>query len=306
MDRLNILITGISGFIGRSLVEGIIDMNLQWNISGIDIKPPVFNDSKYSKAINFDFVDIRDEIAVQQYFSNKRFDGIIHLAAVSRVIDAEKDKQNCIATNYKGTKYIAEAAKHQGCWMIFSSSREVYGEQKVLPVSENAELLPLNIYGFYKLEGERVVRATVPNNCILRFSNVYGNNYDIPSRVIPAFVKEATNGGTIHLEGGEQIIDFTYIDDTVSAIIRCVLNLEAKTFVSETIHVLPGVANKITDIIDILHEIGFTFSVEVNPPRNYDVQRFVGNPSHLKETFGNVAITDLRTGIKKLIEQTCH
>ena len=147
MDRLKILITGISGFIGRSLAEEIINRNLPWDISGIDIKPPMFNDCKYLKDIDFETIDIRDEISVRQYFNAKKFDGIIHLAAVSRVIDGEKNKQNCIATNFKGTKYIAEAAAMSDCWMIFGSSREVYGEQSVLPVAETAELLPMNVYG---------------------------------------------------------------------------------------------------------------------------------------------------------------
>jgi nucleoside-diphosphate-sugar epimerase len=142
----------------------------------------------------------------------------------------------------------------------------------------------------------------VKRNCILRFSNVYGNDYDIPTRVIPAFVRTAMSGGEITLEGGSQVIDFTHINDTVQAIIKCMQMLDSKRFESETIHVLPGVANKITDIIDILREMGLRFSVKVNPPRNYDVQRFVGNPSHLRETLGNVAVTDLRTGIKKLLE----
>jgi nucleoside-diphosphate-sugar epimerase len=302
MDRLKILITGISGFIGRSLAEEIINRNLPWDISGIDIKPPMFNDCKYLKDIDFETVDIRDEISVRQYFNAKKFDGIIHLAAVSRVIDGEKNKQNCIATNFKGTKYIAEAAAMSDCWMIFGSSREVYGEQSVLPVAETAELLPMNVYGFYKLEGERIVQSTVTNHCILRFSNVYGNNYDIPTRVIPAFVRAAVDGGTIHLEGGEQIIDFTYIDDTVSAIIRCVQCLDTKEFTTEIIHVLPGVANRITDIIDILREFGYHFTVDVRPPRCYDVQKFVGDPSHLRKVLGEINFTDLRTGIMKTLK----
>ena len=303
MKGKKILITGGLGFIGRTLLEALTIQNFGAKLYAIDIKDMPKDADLLRHNVDFQRLDIRDEIAVKNYIKNKNFDGIVHLAAVSRVVDAEKDKQKCIETNYKGTKYIAEAAaENPDCWIIFGSSREVYGEQKTLPVNENAELLPLNIYGFYKLEGERIVQSTVKRNCILRFSNVYGNLYDIPTRVIPAFVRTAMAGGEIWLEGGSQIIDFTYIDDTVDIIIRCMQMLDYKRFDTEIIHVLPGVKNKITDIIDILREMGFNFSVKKNPPRNYDVQHFVGDPSHLREVFGRVEFTDLRTGIKRLLD----
>ncbi len=226
----------------------------------------------------------------------------MHLAAVSRVVEAEKNKHNCIETNFKGTKYIAEAtSENPDCWLIFASSREVYGEQKSFPVSENAELLPYNIYGFYKLEAERVVRKNVRKNCVLRFSNVYGNEYDIGGRVIPAFVRGAMKGEELVLEGGNQIIDFTYIADTVSSIKKCMELLQSGKMTEDTIHILPGVQNKITDVIDILREMGFSFTVRKNPPRNYDVQQFIGNPAHRKEILGDEAFVSLKEGIRRLV-----
>ena len=303
LKNKKILVTGALGFIGRTLLETLIGENCGAQFYGIDIKKMPDDAVTLRENVNYTQLDVRDEIAVKNYIKSNNFDGIVHLAAVSRVIDAEKNKQNCIETNYKGTKYIAEAAANlPDCWMIFGSSREVYGEQPHLPVAEDAELLPLNIYGFYKLEGERIVKSTVKRNCILRFSNVYGNRYDIPTRVIPAFVRTALNGGEITLEGGSQIIDFTHIDDTVRAIATCMQKLDSKAFVTETIQILPGVANKITDIIDILREMGLQFTVRVNPPRCYDVQRFTGDAAHLMEILGVQCLTNLRTGIKKLLK----
>ncbi|MDY5030102.1 SDR family oxidoreductase, partial [Hallerella succinigenes] len=182
------------------------------------------------------------------------------------------------------TKYIATAAaENRSSWFIFGSSREVYGEQKNFPVSENADLLPLNIYGFYKLEGERIVKASFEKYCVLRFSNVYGNAYDIPKRVIPKFVQTALQGGELTLEGGAQIIDFTFIDDTVKSIIRCMEFLDAGKIKKETIHILPGRENRITDIIDILREKQMYFSVLKKDARSYDVQQFLGNSNHMRD-----------------------
>lgn len=304
MHKLNILITGISGFIGRSLVEKIVNENLPWKIYGIDIKEPVFNDIKYREQIDFDFLDIRNEKAVKTYFSNKQFDIVLHLAAVSRVIDAEKDKENCIAVNYYGTKYIIEnVAKNPETSLIFGSSREVYGEQSSFPVKETAEKNPINIYGRCKLDGEYLVESLISKYAILRFSNVYGNNYDIDGRVIPSFIKSAINGKPLFLEGGDQIIDFTHIDDTIECIIKTVILLKTDKIKSEVIHISPGVENKITDIIQYLKKIlGKDLRVITTEKRSYDVVRFIGDPTHRKNILGNLEFKTLYKGIELLID----
>lgn len=299
---LKILITGALGFIGRSLVEEILRRNLDCEIFGIDIKAADDSNGDFVGKINYRNLDIRNENAVREYFSKNGFDGIIHLAAVSRVVDAENDKQNCIETNFKGTKYILEnCGAKTNTWFIFGSSREVYGEQEVFPVKENAEKLPINIYGFYKLEGERLVKEMANRFCILRFSNVYGNLYDIPERVVPKFVKQAQEGKVLTLEGGNQEIDFTYIDDTVDSIIRCVKLLAEGKMQKEELHISPGVRNKITDIIDILREENFDVRVKNHFPRKYDVVKFIGDPSRRIQILGNRKFLDLKNGVKNLL-----
>lgn len=302
MKDKKILVTGALGFIGRTLLETLAEQETGIELYGIDIKKFPENGEKL-KSVHFENIDIRNEDKIKSYIRRNHFDGIVHLAAVSRVAVAEEDKKKCIDTNYKGTKYISEAvSENPDSWMIFGSSREVYGEQENFPVSEDAELLPLNIYGFYKLEGERVVRKNVKKHFILRFSNVYGNEYDIPERVIPKFVSEALRGGELVLEGGEQIIDFTHINDTVSAIIKCIKMLSNNEIAQETMHILPGIGRNITDIIDILRSNGLNFSVRRNAPRSYDVQKFIGDSKKCREFLKDLSFTDLESGIRKLIE----
>lgn len=303
MHRLKILITGISGFIGRSLVEEIVNRNLPWDIYGIDIKEPVFNDAKYLQHIGFNIVDIRNEMAVKHYFESKTFDGVIHLAAVSRVVDAEKDKKRCIETNYNGTKYIVEnVAKNPDTWLVFGSSREVYGEQTIFPVKELAVKKPINIYGECKLKGEILIEDLIKKYIILRFSNVYGNNYDIKGRVIPAFIKQALENKTLFLEGGNQIIDFTFIGDTINSIIKSIELLQTNKTISEKIHISPGEENKITDIISYLELfLDKKLEVKTREKRNYDVVRFIGDSSHRIEILGENKFTSLKEGIKLLL-----
>lgn len=304
MNKINVLVTGISGFIGRSLVEEIINRKLPWNIYGIDIKEPCFNNNKYLDSINFDILDIRDSEAVEEYFESKRFDGVIHLAAISRVVDAEKDKENCINTNLFGTKYLLDnVSKVSDTWVIFGSSREVYGEQNQFPVKETAEKKPINIYGICKLVGEIIVKKQIKRHVILRFSNVYGNNYDIISRVIPAFVTSALKDETLYIEGGEQTIDFTHISDTVTCLIRTAELLQSRALETGDFHICPGNENKITDIISCLSDyLNREIKVSYLKGRSYDVNKFVGDPTKRKEILCDKEFISLKEGVLLLLE----
>lgn len=307
LNHKKILITGCFGFIGRTLAEFLLKEVPEIELFGIDLKNyPTDKTAKFLKDLHYTNLDIRQEAAVKKYFTKQSFNGIIHLAAVSRVVDAENDKQNCIATNYLGTKSILENIKDKNTWIIFASSREIYGESKQLPISENADKLPINIYGFYKLKGEELVKNYIQKYIILRFSNVYGNRYDIPNRVIPNFVQNAIKGKPIVLEGGEQVIDFTFIDDTINSIIKCMEKLESGKIIREEFHILPGKGNKLTDIIDILKEYNFKFSVQRRQKRNYDVEKFIGNPEKRISILGNQKFLNLREGLSKLIAELSY
>lgn len=302
LSHKKILITGCFGFIGRTLSEFLLKEVPGIDLFGIDLKKyPKDQNAKFLKGLHYTNVDIRQETDVKEYFTKHSFDGIVHLAAVSRVVDAENDKQNCIATNYLGTKSILEKIKDKRTWVIFGSSREVYGESKHLPVSEDADKLPINIYGFYKLKGEELVKNYIKKYIILRFSNVYGNRYDIPNRVIPNFVRNAIKGNPIVLEGGDQVIDFTFIDDTINSIIKCMEKLTLGEINKQELHILPGKGNKLTDIIDILKEYGFLFPVQKRTKRIYDVEKFIGNPEKRISVLGKQRFLNLREGLSKLL-----
>lgn len=300
---MKLLITGISGFIGRTMVEEIVNRQLPIDIYGLDIKQPVFLNPSYLKYIYFTIVDIRDNDALNRYFSDKHFDGVIHLAAISRVVDAENDKLNCINVNLKGTMYLVDIlAKSPDTWLIFGSSREVYGEQKEFPVKESARKQPVNIYGECKLQGECFIKEKLNKYAILRFSNVYGNDYDIDGRVIPTFVKRALTDQILYLEGGEQTIDFTHISDTVTCILDTIRLLQTNQIRTEEMHISPGRTNKITDIIHYLELItGKKLKIQIREKRHYDVEHFVGNSSHREQILGKKSFISLKDGIELMI-----
>ena len=74
--------------------------------------------------------------------------GVIHLAAVSRVATAQRDPGLCEATNVGGLSNVLQAAASSSRqpWVVFASSREVYGQPEQLPVREDSPLQPMNVY----------------------------------------------------------------------------------------------------------------------------------------------------------------
>lgn len=157
-------ITGSEGLIGsalRPVLEG-----LGYCVARLDVRLPPHHHGRG---------DVRDVAAVQRFVGSCA--GVVHLAGVSRVIWAERDPDACIETNVGGTSNIVRAAhevRHRP-WVLFASSREVYGEPMALPVVEDALSRPFNIYGESKLAAERAVfsaRASGLTTGVVRLSNV--------------------------------------------------------------------------------------------------------------------------------------
>ncbi|MCR5184133.1 MAG: NAD(P)-dependent oxidoreductase [Opitutales bacterium] len=301
---MKILITGGLGFIGRTLVEALLPQT-DCAIHILDIKDLPVEMKK--ERITFHKIDICDRGKILDLCEKERFDGVVHLAAVSRVEDGELNKELCVKVNYQGTKNVCEGCnKNPNAWIISASSREVYGEvsPECFPVKEDIELCPINNYGHTKLEGELLVQSLCKNYIIMRFSNVYGNNYDRPERVIPKFVRRALAGEPLILQGGEQVIDFTFIDDAIRTVFKGIKYLAEQKNTQECIHVTPGRKNALKDVaVMILKLTGSDSKIEVRPEekRVYDVVQFVGDVQNRKRILGEDEFLTIEDGLKKYI-----
>lgn len=305
---MNLLITGGAGFIGSNLAEELVRMDHSVTILDRLKKPNKI--SSIIEQCSYLCCDIRNRKMVEDLFLNNSFEGIIHLASISRVVWGEQKPTECIDVNVNGTKTILETAQKSKIppWIIFGSSREVYGEPDKLPVSETFPLKPINIYGKTKLEGENLVRwysnKTGSKGIIMRFSNVYGNEKDILERVIPKFIIKALKGERIEIHGGKQIFDFTYIDDTVEGIIRTMNYIKENEEPSvEDFNILTGKGTTLQEVVEIISKsIGYNLNVIYTSPRNYDVEKFTGSPQKAKKILGFRAKTLSDSGIPKTVE----
>jgi len=304
---MRILITGGAGFIGSTLARRLIAQNEEVWI--LDIKKEPRNLWGIHDGIRYVQRDIRDRKTLECIFS-KRIDGVIHLAAVSRVIWGEQNPESCADINVNGTRMLLKSIQKSGQkpWIIFGSSREVYGEHKKLPVSEDFRKAPINIYGRTKLYGEGLVKEfinLIGLKCIiLRFSNVYGNEFDILDRVIPRFVLSSIKGHPIEIHGGNQLVDFTHIDDTIEGIMKAIqlLNDEHPHFI-EDFHILPGIGTTLQDVVDVIADYTMVDQdIQYKEPRNYDVDRFVGNPEKARRILGFRARIAPEEGIRKTVD----
>lgn len=296
MDIPKVLITGSAGLIGSLLTKQLVSKGIQ----------VIELDTRIS-ANSPGHGDVRDSKLLNQLI--KDCQGVIHLAAVSRVVWGEQNPQLCWDVNVQGTHNLLKAAYQapQKPWIILASSREVYGQQTILPITEEAELMPLNTYARSKVEGEKLVneyRQQGLKTAILRFSSVYGSANDYSDRVIPAFCRAAVAGKTLRIDGFNNLFDFTHVADTVNGIIHTVNKLQAGVQDLPPIHLTTGYATSLLQVIKLIEQtLEETVQYQEAPARTYDVHHFYGNPARAKQLLGWDAHIPLAQGIKDLIKQ---
>lgn len=224
------------------------------------------------------------------------------------MIWGERQPDVCWSTNVDGLRNVLEcaASSSRQSWVIFASSREVYGQPTELPVSEDAPLQPVNIYGRSKVEGEALVRVAQRDGiraCIIRLSNVFGSIDDHADRVVPAFARAASRGDELRVDGADHTFDFTYIDDVVSRIVALARLLRDQGAPPPPIHFVNGVPTTLLELAQLaIHLAGSDSAVRPAPPRDFDVARFYGSAARAQRLLNWNPTVPLKVGLQRLIE----
>ena len=293
---MKILLTGSSGFIGTALKQLLEEQNIE--VVPFDIKDNPLD-------------DVRDFSALQSKVMG--IDGIVHLAAVSRVKIAHENPLECIKTNVGGIINVLESARtllseEKHPWVIFGSSREVYGEPVNLPVVETSFRKAINVYGVSKLTGEELCNVYAENyglkTRVLRFSNVYTGTHDHLDRVIPKFILAAFNKEDLVINGsGEEIFDFTYITDTIHGIWVCIQEIERNSDLFDDFNISTGVPISLKKLAEVIIEkTGSSSRVKYTKSRSYDVNKFYADPGKARKMLGFSPKITLEIGIDLAIE----
>ncbi len=234
---MNILITGVAGFVGSNLTEHLLNQNHK--IIGVDnfdefyskeIKTRNLNNFIKSKKFSFYEEDILNFTILSQIIQKESPELIIHLAAKAGVRPSILDPQGYFNVNVMGTLNVLEAMRISGIKkMIFASSSSVYGNCKVVPFSESMNVdFPISPYATTKKAGELLCHTyhhlySMDIFC-LRFFTVYGPRQR-PDLAIHKFTKALIEEKEIQLFGdGSTRRDYTHINDIIQGIDLSVKN----------------------------------------------------------------------------------
>lgn len=283
-----ILVTGSSGFIGQALCQDLKSRGVP--IREFDLNGPFSQDIRYAKTVEDAVMGCR---------------GIVHLAAMTRVETCEKDKYGCWLANVNGTQNLVMAANKQSTppWMVFASSREVYGAagNPQFPVTETNGYCPINTYGLSKMAGELIVQDSELPTAILRLANVYGSKFDLSARVIPTLLRRAREGLPLLIDNPDHVLDFVHIDDVVRGIVLAMQHLSDGGRLPPT-HLVSGISTSLSQLATMIRELVWSDSpIQITQHKTYDVQKFYADPNQAKQLLGWSTTIPLRQGLSSML-----
>ena len=213
--RSRVLVTGGSGFIGRRLVRSLVKAGAE--VTVLDKQP--FPDAEITTVTG----DIRDESVLARAVQPGT-ETIVHLAAITSVVDSIGDPAGTYQTNVAATANLLELARAAGVKsFLLASTNAVVGNSGEPVITERSPLRPLSPYGATKAAGEMLLSCYAGvygmTTCALRFSNVYGPGMLAKDSFIPRLMRAAASGQGVQVRGdGTMMRDVIHVDDVVAGI----------------------------------------------------------------------------------------
>lgn len=238
----SILITGGLGLIGHNVVGKLLDqkhvISVVDNQTTYGIIPQSELDYLMQERLKkissikqqIHCVDITDSVGMDWIMRHYHPDVVIHLASFPRQKVVNVDPCKGSQAMSQGLLNLLEnSVKHGVQKFVYISSSMVYGDFQD-QVREDAQCRPQGQYGIMKLAGEWLVRDYTRrhglDHVIIRPSAVYGP-LDVEDRVISKFLLTARRGGVISVNGANETLDFTYVDDAADGIVAAALRQQA-------------------------------------------------------------------------------
>ncbi len=257
---MKVLITGSEGFIGSHLVELLVKSG--YKVTALTLYNS-FNDigwlknidKKVLKKIKIFNGDIRDKSLVDEILKNK--DVVINLAALIGIPYSYKSVESYVDTNVKGTMNLLNSAKkYKVKRFIQTSTSEVYGTAKYIPIDEKHPLSGQSPYAASKIASDQLAlsyyRSFDLPVTILRPFNTFGPRQSLRA-VIPTIISQCLfNDGIVKLGNINTTRDFVFINDTVNAFRLAIKN---KNILGEVINIGNNFEISIKEIIKNISQI---------------------------------------------------
>ena len=225
-ERLNLLITGGSGFIGSNFIRHMLEKYPNCNIFNLDKltyagNPDNLKDIENNQKYSFVRGDICDPAVVDKVMQN--VDHVVHFAAESHVDRSIEDGSVFVRTNVLGTYTLLESAmKHGIMKFIHVSTDEVYGSIKEGSFKETDMLTPSSPYSSSKAGSDLIAQSYYITYklpvIITRCTNNFGS-YQYPEKLIPLFITNLLENRNVPVYGtGKNVRDWIYVPDHCRAI----------------------------------------------------------------------------------------
>ena len=310
--KLNVLVTGADGFIGSHLVEKLLE-------DGYNVRAFVYYNSfnswgwldtldknKLSKIEIFSG-DIRDPNGVKE--AMKGIDIVFHLAALIAIPFSYHSPDSYVDTNIKGTLNVLQAARDlKTKRILITSTSEVYGTAKYVPIDENHPYQGQSPYSATKIGADRLAESFYKSFnmpiTIVRPFNTYGPRQSSRA-VIPTIITQLLNGETeIKLGALTPTRDFNYVKDTVKGFIEIA---KSENTIGEEINIATCSEISIEELaLEIINQINPKAKIicdeERLRPDKSEVNRLLGCNKKIKKLTNWSPEYSFEEGIKETIE----
>ena len=311
-----VLVTGADGFIGSHLTELLVR-------NGYDVKAFVlynsFNtwgwldqsDAHVKNNIEIFSGDIRDPYGVKE--AMKGCDVVLHLAALIAIPYSYHSPDTYVDTNVKGTLNVVQAARELGVSkVVHTSTSEVYGTAKFVPITEEHPLQGQSPYSASKIGADQIAMSFYTSFqtpvSVIRPFNTYGPRQSARA-VIPTVITQIQSGkrelqlGAIH-----PTRDFNYVEDTVRGFVSV---MESEQSVGEVINIGSNYEISIGDTVEMIAdlmgvEVEVVTAQERLRPEKSEVERLWADNSKAKSLLGwepqYQGLEGLKYGLQQTIE----
>ncbi len=300
-----ILITGASGQIGTNLCFRLRDMG--YELFGVDKRPNAWT-QEFPLLMQDLSSTYRNHLGGIGNCDYGKIDLVVHLAANAKVHELVEHPERAL-DNFLMTFNVIEYCRQNKVPLVFSSTREVYGDVKRYVTTEKDACFSTteSPYSASKISSEAYIYAYAKcyamKYLVFRFSNVYGrydDDIERMERVIPLFWRKLSRGEPITLFGKDKVLDFTYVDDCVDGIARGVDALLKGEVCNQTFNLAYGVGNPLTTVPEVFSEIlGITPNITFLPSRLGEVTTYTADISNARKLLGYNPQTPLREGLRK-------
>ena len=305
--------TGGLGFIGSNLALQLVSEGAEVTIldSYIENTGAHFNNiSSIKKSVKLIISDIGDSHACSECI--QKADVIFNLAGATSHLDSMSAPLIDLQANVTSQLAFLEAVRklNPTVRIVFGSTRQIYGKPQYLPVDENHPLVPVDVNGIHKLSAELYHQLfdTVYGlkSTIVRLTNTYGPRMrikDARQTFLGLWIHKVLKDETIEVWGGEQLRDFSFVDDTVEALL---LLGQHKDSIGMVYNVGGDEVLSLREIAECLVSMCGMGKISTHPfpeeRRRIDIGDYYADSSRLRQSTGWKAKVSFVQGVEKTAE----